>query len=314
MILCVGTTPALQRVMVFERLVLDSVNRAISTMDGAAGKSVNVAKVLQALGCRPVAVGVAGGDSGKFVLEVLRSRGVEIDFVEVAARTRQCATLIDRVSGHQTEVVEESAPVEADTPARLRSIFERRLRRSRAVVMSGTLAPGVEATFYRDCVAMANRLGILSIVDAKGAALESCLEIGPGLVKPNLVELEATLGRRLADETAVIEGMRDLLRRGARRVVVTAGKHPALACDAAGCWRITHPSIQSANAIGSGDAFTAGLVWKLVEGESLGEACRWGSAAGAANALSLMPGDLEFSDVQRLAPLVVVEPIADCVG
>ena len=310
MILCVGTTPAVQRVMVFDRLVLDSVNRAKRTLDGAAGKSVNVAKVLQAFGCKPVALGVAGGDSGRFVLDILRSRGIEIEFVPVAVRTRQCTTLIDESSGRQTELVEESGPVDDDTPAVLKRLFEQKLERSKAVVLSGTLAPGMGETFYRECVEMANRLGILSLVDAKGAALEDCLAVGPGVVKPNLSELEATLGRRLADEAAVIEGMREMLQRGARRVVVTAGKSPSLACDKTGCWRITHPSIHAVNAIGSGDAFTAGLVWKLVEGETLDEACRWGSAAGAANALSLMPGDVEFSDVERLVPLVKVEPIA----
>jgi fructose-1-phosphate kinase PfkB-like protein len=52
MILCIGTTPAAQRVMVFRKLALDAVNRAVSTMDGAGGKSVNVAKILKTLGDR----------------------------------------------------------------------------------------------------------------------------------------------------------------------------------------------------------------------------------------------------------------------
>ena len=43
MILCVGTTPAAQRVMVFDRLIAGEVNRARITLDGFAGKSVNVA-------------------------------------------------------------------------------------------------------------------------------------------------------------------------------------------------------------------------------------------------------------------------------
>ena len=50
MILCIGTTPAAQRVMIFRKLVLEGVNRAVLTLDGVAGKSVNVAKVLHALG------------------------------------------------------------------------------------------------------------------------------------------------------------------------------------------------------------------------------------------------------------------------
>ena len=85
MILCIGTTPATQRVMVFRKLTLDAVNRAVTTLDGAAGKSVNVAKVLKALGEQPVAAGFLGGDRGEQLRAVLEARGIELDFVKVAA-------------------------------------------------------------------------------------------------------------------------------------------------------------------------------------------------------------------------------------
>jgi len=103
--------------------------------------------------------------------------------------------------------------------------------------------------------------------------------------------------------------MRAWCNRGAARVVVTAGKTPTLAHDGRSGWRITPPVIQALNPIGSGDAFTAGLVWRLVQGDDLGEACRWGSAAGTANALSLMPGEVEAVDVKRLAAETKVESL-----
>ncbi len=66
MILCIGTTPAAQRVMIFHRVNVDHVNRAALTLDGAAGKSINVAKVLHALGGPVTAVGFLGGpDDGR---------------------------------------------------------------------------------------------------------------------------------------------------------------------------------------------------------------------------------------------------------
>ena len=95
MILCLGTTPATQRVMVFRRLTPDAVNRAVTTLDGIAGKSVNVAKVLQALGEQAVATGFLGGDRGEQVRADLEARGIELAFVKVAPRTRQFSTLID---------------------------------------------------------------------------------------------------------------------------------------------------------------------------------------------------------------------------
>ncbi|MEI6569521.1 MAG: 1-phosphofructokinase, partial [Verrucomicrobiota bacterium] len=60
-ILCVGTTPALQRVMVFNSITSNAVNRAVQTHEVPAGKSVNVAKVLHTLGLSPAALGFLGG-------------------------------------------------------------------------------------------------------------------------------------------------------------------------------------------------------------------------------------------------------------
>ena len=104
--------------------------------------------------------------------------------------------------------------------------------------------------------------------------------------------------------------MRDLQERGAQSVVVTAGKEPALAFDGRQFWKVTAPNIKAVNPIGSGDAFTAALVWQLLRGADLGEACRWGCAAGAANALTILPGELEKKDVERLAAEVKIERLA----
>ena len=65
-ILCIGTTPAAQRVMIFRKLTPDAVNRAATTLDGVAGKSINVAKILKALGAHPVATGFLGGRTRGF--------------------------------------------------------------------------------------------------------------------------------------------------------------------------------------------------------------------------------------------------------
>src|SRR5438128_5929911 len=111
MILCIGTTPAAQRVMVFRSLVLDAVNRAATTLDGAAGKSINVAKVLKALGERPLATGFLGGDRGEELRRLLTSKGIEMDFITVSPQTRQCITVIDESAHTITELVEESRPV-----------------------------------------------------------------------------------------------------------------------------------------------------------------------------------------------------------
>ncbi len=301
MILCLGTTPATQRVMVFRELTLDSVNRAATTLDGVAGKSVNVAKVLQTLGESVLAAGFLGGDRGEEVRAVLEARGIALGFLTVEARTRQCITVINQATGAITELVEESRPV---LPADYDQLFQA-IRAAapgcRALVLSGTITPGGPVDFYRRCVEVARQAGALSVVDAQGPVLLEALRAKPGLVKPNRSELAATVGKELNDEAGVIAAMRELHAQGAERVVATAGSAPALASDGRGVWRIRPPSVQVLNPIGSGDAFTAGVTWRLIQGDDLGEACRWGAAAGAANALTLMAGELKREEVERLA-------------
>lgn len=307
MILCIGTTPAAQRVMFFRKLIPDTVNRAATTLDGAAGKAINVAKSLKVLGEQPVATGFLGGAPGGFIRAVMAEKEIESDFVAVNAPTRQCVTVIDEAAGTHTELVEESRAVEPADFEKFMTIIRWRIAGCRAAVMSGTLAPGCPRNFYHDCVKLAEQNGALSIVDAQGAALTAALEAKPGLVKPNRAELAATVGRDLKTDSEVMQAMRELHERGAQRVIVTAGREPVLAFDGTIFQRIISPRIKAANPIGSGDAFTAGVVWRLLRGDDLGQACRWGAAAGAANALTLMPGELDRTDVDRLVKEVQVE-------
>jgi len=310
-ILCIGATPAAQRVMVFRRLAVDAVNRAKVTGDGAAGKAVNVAKVLKLLGEKPVAMGfLGGGDRGARMRTMLQERGIDTDFIEVPAPTRECITVLDEEAGTQTELVEESRPVEAAFYEALLQAVRRRLEGCSAVVMSGTLTPGAPADFYQRCAEAAQEAAALTIIDAHGPPLTAALHASPGVAKPNKAELAAMLGSELGTETDLMEAMRELQNRGAKQVVVTGGKEPVLAFDGRDFWKISPPLIKALNPIGSGDAFTAGLTCRLIQGENLAEACRWAAACGAANALTLMPGDLNPHGLSQLAQDVRIQKVA----
>jgi 1-phosphofructokinase family hexose kinase len=308
-ILCIGTTPAAQRVMIFPKLTPDAVNRAVTTLDGAAGKAVNVAKILKTLGAHPIATGFLGGQRGELLRAAMAEKHIESDFVTVKAPTRQCITVVDESAGTHTELVEESRPVGPADFGKFMAVVRRHIAGCRAAVMSGTIASGGPATLYRECVRLAERSGAFSVVDAQGAALSEALKAKPGLVKPNRVELAVTVGRKLKSEADVMRAMRELCERGAQRVIVTAGPAPTLAFDGKTFRCIITPRIQVVNPIGSGDAFTAGVVWRLLRGDDLGEACRWGAAAGAANALTPLPGELNRKDVNRLVKEVRVQRI-----
>ncbi len=307
MILCLGTTPAVQRVMVFGGLERNRVNRAEWTLDGPSGKCVNVAKALRALGANASVVTVLGGPRGAMITDTLQALGITLLANPVASPTRQCVTVVDQSTGEVTELVEESSPVSAAEAEAFLATVDRALPTAEAVVMSGSLAPGMPTDLYRRYAQRARETGVLAIVDAQGPSLLSALEARPGLVKPNRAEAAATLRITLTDELSARLAARELCERGSERVVMTAGADPILATDGRRSWRIAPAPIQPLNPIGSGDAFTAAVCQALLRGDDLGEACRWGAAAGAANALSWMPGELAWGEVQRLYSAIAAE-------
>lgn len=310
MILCLGPTPALQRVMRFARFQINAVNRAAETLDGFAGKAVNVAKVLHALGQAPLLTGFLGGETGRRLEAGLAARGLRQAWVRVDAPTRQCLTLVDEAAGTVTELVEESRPVPAEAYERLWDVLNTHLPQCRALALSGTLTPGAPPEFYARCVARARELGVLTAVDTQRAALREALAARPTLIKPNRHELEALMEQPLPDEPAVARAMAQLHWQGAEAVLVTAGAGPALLLAEGRWWHLQPPVLQALNPIGSGDALTAALLARLVQGDDWPEACRWGMAAGAANALTWMPGEVESAAVARLREAVTIREIA----
>jgi tagatose 6-phosphate kinase len=308
MILCLGTTPVLQRSMVFERVVPDAVNRAASAHDYASGKSVNVARVLHTLGHDTVALGFAGGCRGVALLDDLRRSGIDYEFVDTpGAATRQCVTVIDRQSGTATELVEESAPVAADHWPPLLAKVRAHGAEARACVFSGSLPPGAPQDFYLTCL-QSVPAGIPVVVDARGEPLRHALR-HPGFVaKLNREELAATVGGPVDSEDQLRRAVRQIMPEGGS-VVVTSGRGGVFASRVDRLWRIHPPTVAARSAVGSGDAFAAGLVLGLLRGDALPQACALGAACGAANALTDLAGHLAPADVERLLPQVRVEAL-----
>ena len=90
-------------------------------------------------------------------------------------------------------------------------------------------------------------------------------------------------------------------------LIITLGKSGALALADGHLLRATPPPVIAISAVGSGDAFTAGLVAGLPRGPE--HALRLASACGAANALTPHSGHLNRADVVRLLDKANVEEL-----
>ena len=298
MILCLGTTPVFQRTMVFDRVTLDRVNRAVQVSDYASGKSINVARVIHTLGRDVLATGFVGGARGEALCRDLDRAGIKHDFVAVAPETRQCVTVIDRSAGTATELVEESSPVGALAWKTLETKLYEQLGEANVWVFSGTLAPDAETDFYARWLPLTRQRGAKVIVDVVGQPLRAAMRHPNAILKMNRDELGVTIGEDLSDESALLHAM---LRHAPPEgyLIVTLGAAGAIAGDGRRCWQGTSPKITPVSAVGSGDSFAAGLAVALSEGGEIADAMKLAIACGAANALTPLAGHVDPSTVER---------------
>jgi tagatose 6-phosphate kinase len=307
--ICLGTTPALQRTLRFDRVVINEVNRTTKIGQAASGKPLNVARVLHTLGEKAVACVPLGGMTGKFILDDLEAAGIEREIVELPTASRICTTVIDLAGKTATELVEEAGAIHPAQTQALLAALARRLIGAGSVIFSGSLAAGVPDDFYLRCCMAAREKSVAVFLDARGEAFLQALAAGPFVAKLNGHELSDTLGKPIEDEVALKQAMIYLQKQGPAWVIVTLGKQGAVACDGKSFWRVSALKIQAISPIGSGDAFMAGLAAGNRRRQSIPDACRLATAAAAANAMIPGAGNLKLEDVVRLEPLVRVERV-----
>jgi tagatose 6-phosphate kinase len=163
---------------------------------------------------------------------------------------------------------------------------------------------GTPADYYRRLL---EGLEVPAILDARGPELLEALALRPLLVKPNREELARTLDQPIRDDEGLREAMRELARRGARWILVSQGRGAAWLLGEGAFHRIEPPRVEALNPIGSGDCLAGGIAWAVASGAEPLDAVRWGIAAAAENATSLLPGDLDAAAVARRRAAVRVE-------
>ena len=310
-ILVVALNPALD--LTYELPTVDwaGVNRPVTVSSRPGGKGINVARTLHALGADVLVMGLAGELTGHAVQSALAGAGVPAAFTEIGGETRRTLAVTDRDRG-QTALFNEPGPrVSAAEYAAFRARYQAGLAAATAVVLTGSLPPGLPAGSYAELTGIAAAAGVPTVLDAEGEPLLRGLAAGPAVVKPNLAELSGAVGRRLtgtgdAGRAAVAAAAAELRQAGAQAVVVSLGASGLLAVTSEGVWQAAHPGAVAANPTGAGDAVVAGLTHRLVLGRPWAERLRHAVALGSAAAAAPVAGEFRRADYEQALDKVTI--------
>jgi tagatose 6-phosphate kinase len=282
------------------------VNRPDAVHARPGGKGLNVARTLHALGVEVLVMGLVGGPTGEAVTTGLAALAVPAAFTKVAGETRRTFTVVDRRTGHVAAFNEPGPVITADGYAEFRDGYASALARCAAVVLSGSLPPGLAAGSYAELTAMAAAAGVPVLLDAHGDALRLGAAAGPAIVKPNLAELEMFAGRPLSGGPAVAAAAGELRAAGPQAVVVSLGPGGLYADTGDDCWQAVPPAVAAGNATGAGDAAAAALAYGLALGQPWDERVRHAVALGTAAALAPVAGEFNPAEYASLLDATVV--------
>ncbi|GEK81493.1 hexose kinase [Agrococcus baldri] len=293
MILTLTLNPSIDRtVELTGTLERGAVQRAgAHAAEVAAGKGVNVARVLAAAGVAARAVVLA--DPGDRFAALLAYDGLDAVCVPVGAPVRTNIAITEP-DGTTTKVNEPGAPLDDEAVAAMLAAVREHAAGADWLVVAGSLPAGARAAIVVDAIAAARAAapGIRIAVDTSGAPLAAAVAAGGiDLAKPNDEELEELL--RLAPGTidgpaTAAAAARSLVGRGVGTVLLTLGGDGAVLADASQALRAMPPPTTVRSTVGAGDASLAG--WLIADAAGQGAARRLAQAVAHGSAAAAMAG------------------------
>ncbi len=290
-ILTVGLSPAIQKSILFSEFSLHEVNRSTSYFTDAAGKCVNVCRVLVQGGYSAECLTLSGVDNAKEFQALCERDGIALTAVPTGKKVRTCTTIIETVTGNCTElVVNEPEVVTPEEEEAFKKTFLVMLDRGyKAVVISGSKLGGYSDEIIPFIVKETKRRGLISIVDIKGKDLLNSYfshMIRPDYVKINGEEFLETF----PEYDDVITGIKDTTKKYGNAYIISRGSQSSLVATATSFDELPSKRLIPVNPIGCGDSMTAGLAGGLVSGLPLVEAVLKGIEFAAKNVKSVHPG------------------------
>lgn len=313
-ILTLTLNPALDLSVSLGRLVPGEVNRTRETHLAAAGKGVNVARVLVELGHEVSVSGFLGADNDGPFLRAFEALAVEDAFIRVPGETRINAKIAE-ADGRVTDINGPGAAIDDAAWQRLLAWLDTRAadprRRPEAVVIAGSLPPGISPTELAELVARLRAADLPVWVDTSGEALAAAIEARPSAVKPNEQELATWAGTPLTSADARLRAALRLYAHGVEEALISAGPEGVLWVSRRGAWQALPPRLDVASTVGAGDTLVAAMLHGVLSGHPPEQVLRLATALSAESVRHVGVGDARAPDFPQLQQQTRVRRLND---
>lgn len=286
MITSISLNPSIDRTLTVDRFAPGGLNRVLSRSDVAAGKGINVALTVSALGIDSECIGFMYRDSAALFEKRLMVNSTAYDFIWCEGSARTNIKVFDRSEGVITELNESGITVTEKDLSDMVELVTHHAENSDYLVLSGSLPPGCPADYYRTLINAVEGLGCRCVLDADGDRLKYGLEAKPFMIKPNRYELEMMTGQKLDSLAKIRDAAQQYIDMGVQIVAVSLGEDGAMITDSQNTFYAPRINIEVKSTVGAGDSMVAGLVTGFMGENSLEDTFRMGVACATARCMT----------------------------
>ncbi len=282
MIFTLTMNPSLDRYLYVDKLIEDDAVRVKKYEEYAAGKGIDVSRVIKEIGGTSIAISPLGGENGEKISFMLDKEKVLYAAIRVKSETRMNIIVQTPKKQYRMSLPGQSL-LDAEFSL-IMDMIDATIRKGDTLVASGSLPEGFSSSVYDGIVKSAKSKGIKVYVDADGENLKAAVKEGPNGIKPNVYELSRLLGRKLETDE-IPNALREINKLyGIEEILVTLGKKGAIVFSQGKLYKIDPVDVKVMSTVGAGDSFLAGFVYKREE--SLMEALKLAAACSTATVMT----------------------------
>lgn len=254
-----------------------------SELYDAAGKAVDVSRVLQCYGIANTALIVAGRDGSRRYFERLKDENVTTRVIYTKGRLREHIIIVTS-DGKETRLVRNGPKIKHHTIVELQKVLKEEIQPTTLVVVAGLMPEGVTNEDVCDICAFIKKCGGIIALDTRSVTLRDVAEIKPWVIKPNYEELCALVERRLESIEEIKEAVLEVANAGVRHVLASFGADGMIYTNGTDTYKADVPDLSEIkSSIGAGDASLAGFIiahdFKYDPKRSLQYAAAFGTAS-----------------------------------
>lgn len=292
--------PAYDLVGLSTPIELGEVNRVTTAGFHAAGKGINVAKVLKSLGIDVTVGGFLGKENQDGFQKEFSEAGIANRFQMVEGRTRINVKLTEP-SGKVTDFNFSGFEITKQDWTRFVNDTLSWAGQFDMICVSGSVPPSIDLNDFTAWMKRLRSECMCLIFDSSREAFVAGLKALPWLVKPNHHELEIWAGRPLPELSDVVQAAHELRQQGIAHVVISLGEQCAMWVNASGAWMAKPPKCDVVSTVGAGDSMVGGLIYGLMMRQTSEHTLR---LATAISALAVSQTNVGITDREQLARMM----------